>query len=122
RKSNNLYFINKDKKKSPIPIENTRNIFILNKISITYNAIKLLLDRNILIHIFYENQKKGIFYYLGSILPRQKNPAGFIHIKQVEAYSNIEKRTKISLEIIDAIRYNMIKDEIEKTTRMGITL
>lgn len=109
RKHNNVYFVNKEGKKKPLPIEAVSNIFILNKVSLTYNAIKLLLDRNIFIHLFYENEKKGIFYYLGTISPRHKHPAGIIHVKQAEAYLNQEKRAKISLEIIDALRYNCIK-------------
>ncbi|BBL45732.1 CRISPR-associated endonuclease Cas1 [Nanobdella aerobiophila] len=109
RKYNNLYFIDKDKKKRAIPLENISNIFILNKVSITYNALKLIADRNIFLHFFYENREKGIFYHLGSFVPKHKNPAGIIHIKQALAYNDIQKRSEIALEIVDATRYNMIK-------------
>jgi len=109
RKENTLWFIDKNKKKKKIPIENVNSIYILNKVSLTSNAIHLLLKKNIPVHFFKEDRKSGIFFYLGSLLPKQKNPAGIIHVKQVEAYLNIEKRVEISLEIVDALRYNMIK-------------
>lgn len=127
RGKNGLYFINKDKKKSPIPLESIKEIFILNKVSVTYNALKLLADRNIPIHFFYENTKKGISYYLGSFLPRQKTKSGLVLVKQVEAYKDIEKRTEIALEIVDAIRYNCIKvlekyhiDEVKELRKIDV--
>ena len=109
RKHNNIYFITKDKKKKPVPLENISNIFILNRVSLTYPAIKLLTDKGILVHFFYEKPKKGIFYYMGTLFPRQKTKSGEILLKQIEAYKDIEKRAEISLEIVDAIRYNCIK-------------
>ena len=109
RKHNNLYFITKDKKKKPVAIENISNIFVLNRVSITYSAIKLLMDKRILAHFFYENPKRGIFYYLGTLFPRQVTKSGEILLKQVESYKNIERRCEISLELIDAIRYNCVK-------------
>lgn len=109
RKSNNLYFINKEKKKKPVPLENVSNIFILSRVSLTYPAIKLLADKGILVHFFYEKPEKGIFYYLGTLFPRQKTKSGEILLRQVETYNNIERRSEIALEIVDAIRYNCIK-------------
>jgi len=109
RKHNNLYFITKDGQKKPIPMENIENIFVLNKVSFTYNAIKYIASRNILVHFFYENLDKGLFYYMGTFYPNQRTKAGELIVKQVRAYESIETRAKIALEIVDATRYNFIK-------------
>ena len=109
RKHNNVYFKSKDGNKKALKIENLSNIYVMNKVSFTYNALKLLLDRNISIHFFYDSKKKGITYYLGSLLPRRKYPSGIMTIKQVLAYLDKNRRKDIALEIIDATRYNMIK-------------
>ncbi|MFH7903759.1 MAG: type I-B CRISPR-associated endonuclease Cas1b [Candidatus Aenigmatarchaeota archaeon] len=109
RKQNNVYFKPKDKEPKYLPIENIRNIFVMNRISFSYQAIKLLLDRGILIHFYYFNEKKGIFYKLGTLYPREKNPAGIIHIKQALFHNDINKRTEIALEILDAVKFNCIK-------------
>ncbi len=113
RKHNNVYFKSKDGNKKALKIESLSSIYIMNKVSFTYNALKLLLDRNISIHFFYESKKKGISYYLGSLLPRKKFPSGIMTIKQVQHYLDEGKRCEIALELIDATRYNMIK-AIEK--------
>lgn len=109
RKQNNLYFKPKDKEPKPIPIENLNNIFILNKVSFSFQAIKMLLDREICVHLFYISENKGIFYFLGSILPKQKNISGIIHLRQAKYFFDNEKRKEIALEIVDSVRYNCIK-------------
>jgi len=109
RKSNNLYFIDKDKNKRVIPIEGINAMYIMNKVSLTSNAIQMILNKGVPVHFFKEDSKTGIFYYLGSLLPKQRKPSGKVHIEQVKAYLNVEKRSEIALEIVDAMRYNMVK-------------
>ncbi len=109
RKHNNLYFKPKDEKPKPIPASNIEAIYILNKVSLTHGAIKLLMNKGIFVHFFYESEKSGVFFYGGSFVPRQKNPSGLIHVKQAQAYLDENRRYEIALEIVDAIRYNMIK-------------
>ena len=103
RKENTLYFVDLDGNKTYLPVENIENIFCLSNVSITSSAIKLILKKNIKVHFFQDD------FYLGSLLPKQKHQAGFLIIKQVQAYLNKEKREYIALSIVDATRYNMVK-------------
>ncbi|MEM5820854.1 MAG: type I-B CRISPR-associated endonuclease Cas1b [Candidatus Aenigmatarchaeota archaeon] len=109
RKKNNIYFKPKDKEEKYFPIENLKNIFVMNKVSFSYQAIKMLMDRGIFVHFYYFNEKKGIFYKLGTLYPKDKNPAGIVHLKQSLYHTDINKRVEIALEIVDATKFNCIK-------------
>jgi len=103
RKENTLYFISEEGEKKALPVESIANIFCLNKVSLTHGAIQLLLRKNVCVHFFHED------FYIGSLMPKQKYQAGFLLIKQVQAYLDERQRVTIANEIVDALRYNMIK-------------
>jgi len=109
RKQNNVYFKPKDKEPKPLPIENIKNIFIMNRISITYQALKMLMDRGIFVHLYYLNEKRGMFYKMGTFYPRDKTVAGIVHLRQAQYHLDLNKRAEIALEIVDATKFNCIK-------------
>ncbi len=103
RKSNTLYFINKDMKK-PIPIHALTDIYAHAKVSLRSGAIFLLIRNNIPVHFY---NKFG--YYEGSLLPRKKRVSGNVLIKQAEHYLDPNKRLYIAREILEGMRFNMIR-------------
>lgn len=101
RKDNSLCF-RKDGKNIYIPIENTKEIYCLNEISINSKLLDFLSSNNIVIHFFnYFGNYSGTFY------PRNQYNSGKLIVKQVEAFQ--DKRIIIAKSIVTGIGLN-IKD------------
>lgn len=99
RKDNSLCFISEGKK-TYIPIENTREIYALNEISINTKLLSFLSRYGIILHIFDYNTN-----YCGTYYPKEKYISGKITIKQVEAFAKY--REKIAKKIVHGIGINI---------------
>ncbi len=100
RKDNSICF-RKDDKNIYIPVENTKEIFCLNEISINTKLLDFLSSEKIVVHFFnyYGN-------YSGSFYPREYLLSGKLLIKQVEAYQT--KRIEIAKAIVNGIGQNIL--------------
>lgn len=99
RKDNSLCF-RKDDKNVYIPVENTKEIYCLNEISINTKLLDFLSSNNIVVHFFnYYGDYSGTYY------PRNLYNSGKLLVKQVEAYSN--KRLDIGKAIVNGIGENI---------------
>mgnify|MGYP002561287862 CR=1 FL=1 len=92
RKDNSLCF-RKDGKNVYIPIENTKEIYCLNEISINTKLLDFLARNDIVVHFF--NYFEG---YSGTFYPRNKYNSGKLLVKQVEKYENSEERLKNTIQ------------------------
>lgn len=101
RKDNSLCF-RKDGKNVYIPIENTKEIYCLNEISINTKLLDFLARNDIVVHFF--NYFEG---YSGTFYPRNKYNSGKLLVKQVEKYENSEERLKIAKSIVKGIGVNI---------------
>lgn len=99
RKDNSLCF-RKNGKNVYIPVENTKEIYCLNEVSINSKLLDFLAANNIVVHFF--NYYEG---YSGSFYPRNQYNSGRLLVKQVEAFTN--KRLYIATAIVRGIGYNM---------------
>ncbi|MBV7273833.1 type I-B CRISPR-associated endonuclease Cas1 [Clostridiaceae bacterium UIB06] len=99
RKDNSLCF-RKDGKNVYIPIENTKEIYCLNEISINTKLLDFIASNNIVIHFF--NYYEG---YSGSFYPKNQYNSGKLLIKQVEAFSS--KRLEVAKAIVAGIGINI---------------
>ena len=99
RKDNSLCF-KTEGRKVYIPIENTKEIYALQEISMNTKLFGLLGKYGIILHFFdyYCN-------YLGSFYPREKHISGKLTIKQVECYN--EFKEKIAKRIVNGIAINI---------------
>lgn len=80
RKDNSLCF-RKDGKNVYIPIENTREIYCLNEVSINTKLLDYLSQNHIIVHFFnYYERYSGTFY------PKDQYSSGKLMIKQVKAF------------------------------------
>ncbi len=80
RKDNSLVFLN-EKGNNYIPIENTREIYCMNEISINTKLLDFIGKAGIVIHFFnYYNQYSGTFY------PKDYLISGKLLIKQVDKF------------------------------------
>ena len=102
RKDNSLCF-RKNEKNIYIPIENTKEIYCLNEISINSKLLDFLGKNNIVVHFF--NYYGG---YSGSFYPRNQYNSGKLLVKQVEKFKN--NRIEIAKAIVKGIGANI--DEV----------
>lgn len=99
RKDNSLCF-RKDGKNVYIPIENTKEIYCLNEISINSKLLDFLGHYHVVIHFF--NYYEG---YIGTFYPKDQYMSGKLLIKQVEKFQ--EDRLKVAKAIVRGIGINI---------------
>lgn len=101
RKDNSICF-RKDGKNVYIPVENTKEIYCFNEISINTKLLDFLSSNNIVVHFF--NYYEG---YSGSYYPKNKYNSGKLLVKQVQAYT--ERRLEVAKPIVFGIGINILE-------------
>jgi CRISPR-associated protein Cas1 len=104
RDGNTLSFIGVDSKRH-IPGKNISEIVISAKVSLSSWAIDYLARSSIVVHILGEDGR-----YLSSILPHMSHQIGINLILQSSAYLDLRKRLSIASEMVQGIRYNIIRN------------
>lgn len=99
RKDNSLCF-RKEGKNVYIQVENTKEIYCLNEISINTKLLDFLSRNNIVVHFF--NYYEG---YNGTFYPKNQYNSGRLLIKQVEKYNS--SRLVVAKAIVKAIGENI---------------
>lgn len=99
RKDNSLCF-RKDGKNVYIPVENTKEIYCLNEVSINTKLLDFISKNNIVVHFF--NYYEG---YSGTFYPKNQYNSGKLLVKQVEKFSN--NRLEIAKSIVRGIGINI---------------
>lgn len=99
RKDNSLCF-RKNGKNVYIPIENTKEIYCLNEVSINTKLLDFLSSNNIVVHFF--NYFEG---YSGTFYPKNQYNSGKLLVKQVECYNT--KRLEVAKAIVKGIGNNI---------------
>lgn len=101
RKDNSICF-QKNGKNVYIPVENTKEIFCLNEVSINSKLLDFLAKNHIIVHFF--NYYGG---YSGTFYPKDQYLSGRLLIKQVEMFQN--KRLVIAKSIVRTIGENIVE-------------
>ena len=100
RKDNSLCF-RKDGKNIYLPVENIKELYILNEVSLNSKLLDFFAQNNIVAHFFnYYGNYSGTFY------PRLKYISGRLLIGQVNAYQS-EKRLTIAKAFVQGILLNI---------------
>lgn len=99
RKDNSLCF-RKDGRNIYIPIENTKEIYCLNEVSINTKLLDFLSKNHVVVHFF--NYYEG---YSGTFYPKDQYFSGKLLIKQVEAFQ--VHRLEIAKSIVKGIGVNI---------------
>lgn len=99
RKDNSLCF-RKDGKNVYIPIENTKEIYCLNEVSINTKLLDFFSHNQVIVHFF--NYYEG---YSGTFYPKDHYNSGKLLVKQVEAFQN--NRMIIARAVVNGIGINM---------------
>lgn len=99
RKDNSICF-RKGGKNVYIPIENTKEIYCLNEVSINSKLLDFLSANNVIVHFF--NYYGG---YSGTFYPRNQYNSGKLIVKQVETFNN--RRLDVAKPIVAGIGINI---------------
>lgn len=99
RKDNSLCF-RKDGKNVYIPIENTKEIYCLNEVSLNTKLLDFLGQNHVVVHFF--NYYGG---YAGTFYPKDQYMSGKLLVKQVDAFQR--KRLEIAKNIVNGIGANI---------------
>ncbi len=105
RKDNTLRFTNENGDKKDIPIERYTDIYLFGEVTVNSALINILSQYGINIHFF-----NYYSFYTGSFYSREQLLAGDLLVKQVEHYSDTEKRLKIAQKFIDSASYNIYRN------------
>lgn len=90
----------KDGKNIYIPVENTKEIYCLNEVTINTKLLDFLSKQHIIVHFF--NYYEG---YSGTFYPRDQYNSGKLLIKQAKAYEN--NRMLVAKAIVKGIGINI---------------
>jgi CRISPR-associated protein Cas1 len=104
REENTVYFENVNEKKA-IPVNDIYAIYAYGELDINTKLLNFLAQKRIPIHFF-----NYYGFYSGSYYPREYLHSGFLLVKQVEHYTDKEKRLKIAKEFINSASYNILKN------------
>lgn len=105
RKDNTLQFTSYEGKKKDIPIERIDNIYIMSEMTFNTSFINYISQYGIAMHFFnYYN------FYTGSYYPKEKLIAGQLLVKQVEYYTEYERRIVIARKFIEAAADNIYRN------------
>lgn len=103
REENTIRIEKADGTKKDIPINDIRSIHLLGEMDFNTRFIVFLSQHGIPLH-FYNYYG----YYAGSFYPREKLVSGFLLVKQVEHYTNKERRMEIAKEFVTAAAHNIL--------------
>ena len=105
RKDNTLQFTTYEGEKKDIPIERISDIYVMAEMSFNTAFINYISQYGIPIHFF-----NYYSYYNGSYYPRESLLAGQLIVKQVEHYTDYDKRVIIAKKIIEAAADNVYRN------------
>lgn len=104
REQNTVYFENVNGKKA-IPVNDIYAIYAYGELDINTKLLNFLTQKKIPIHFF-----NYYGFYAGSYYPREHLHSGFLIVKQVENYTDKQKRLEIAREIVNSASYNILKN------------
>ena len=107
RKDNTLEIIYKDNSKKVIPIERVEDIYIMTEFDFNTALLNFLAQYGVKIHFF-----NYYGFYTGTYYPKESLVSGKLLIKQVENYTDINKRIKIAKAFIESASYNIHRNLI----------
>ena len=105
RKDNTLEIVYKDNTKKSIPVERVDDIYVMTELDFNTNLLNFLSSFGINIHFF-----NYYGFYTGTYYPKESLVSGRLLIKQVEHYTDKNKRTEIAKSFIDAASYNIYRN------------
>ncbi len=105
RKDNTLEVAYKDNTKKSIPVERVNDIYIMTEFDFNTSLLNFLGQNGIQIHYY-----NYYGFYTGTFYPKEQLVSGKLLVKQVDAYTNKEKRVYLAKAFIEAASYNIYRN------------
>lgn len=105
RKDNTLQFVNEEGVSRDLPIETIDDIYVMCEMDFNTSLINILSKYGITVHYFNYYD-----FYVGSFYPKEKLVSGKLLVKQVEFYSDMNKRLEIAKKFVDAAADNIYRN------------
>lgn len=105
RSENTLEIDLSDGSKRDIPVNDIKSIHLLGETDLNTAVLAFLGQKGIPVHVY-----NWYGYYEGSYYPRERLLSGFLLVKQVQHYLDLDKRMEIAREIIDTALYNILQN------------
>lgn len=105
RKDNNIVITGMEGEKKNLKVEVTDELYIFGEISLNTKLLNFISQKGIVMHVF-----NYYGFYSGSYYPRETNISGYLLVKQVQSYSDEDKRLSIAKEILKASGYNIYRN------------
>lgn len=105
RKDNTLEIVYKDNSKKSIPVERVNDIYIMTEFDFNTSLLNFLGQNGIQVHYY-----NYYGFYTGTFYPKEQLVSGKLLVKQVEAYTNKEKRLYIAKAFIEVASYNIYRN------------
>lgn len=96
RKDNTLRFTDEENQSRDIPIENIGEVYVMSEMNFNTSLVNILSQYGVVTHFF-----NYYSFYIGSFYPREKLVSGDLLVKQVESYSDNDKRMTIARKFIE---------------------
>jgi CRISP-associated protein Cas1 len=105
RKDNTLQFVNENNEKRDIPIERISDIYVMGELNLNTAMLNFISKYGITMHFF-----NYYSFYTGSYYPKEQLLSGSLLVKQVEYYTDNEKRLNLAKKIIEAAADNIYRN------------
>lgn len=105
RKDNNIVITSLEGAIKNLKAEVTDEIYLFGEASLNTKLLNFVSQKGIIIHVF-----NYYGFYSGSFCPRESNISGYLLVKQVKSYDDIEKRLIIAKEILKATSSNIYRN------------
>ena len=115
RKDNTIEVVYKDNTKKSIPIERVDDIYVMTEFDFNTSLLNFIGRYGIPIHFF-----NYYGFYTGTYYPKEQFVSGKLLIKQVESYTNPNKRLEIAKAFIEAASYNINRNLVYYNNREKI--
>lgn len=105
RHDNTLRFIDEEGTAKDLPIETVDEIYIFSEMKWNTSLLNILSKYGITVHLFNYYD-----FYIGSYYPKETLLAGNLLVKQVEHYSNSQKRTQLAKQFVTGAADNIYRN------------
>ena len=105
RKDNTLRFTGEEGGKKDIPVNSISEIYFFGEDTVNTKLITFLAQNNIIVHFFNYYD-----FYVSSLVPREMKVSGKLLVKQVEHYTDKEKRIELAKEFVKSAGNNIYRN------------
>ena len=105
QKDNTLRFKTFEGVTKDLPIENIKEVYLMNEVTVTSKLLSLFSKYGVTAHFFNHYQ-----FSIGSLCPKESKLAGQLLIQQALTYSDYSNRLSIAQEFINSASFNIYRN------------